>query len=509
MSKVIQTVLHTDILIIGKGLAGLATAITAVPQRSVVMVHKGQQNYSSTSLAQGGIAVALDKGDSPDLHVKDTLYAGAGLCNPKAVNILTKDGLTAVSEMLKMGVVFDRSEHGLAFTKEGAHSRRRILHYGDATGAEIERALGKYLLAHQNDHLTIRPESRCLQLLVHRNRCYGAVFFDYKIQDYYAVVASDTILATGGYVQIFKNNTNPPEITGDGIALAHAAGGRVQDMEFVQFHPTSLYEPQRKSSTAFLISEAVRGEGAILRNLKLQRFMRNYHPNVELAPRDIVSRAIWQEMRQTKAPNVLLDMSTVSLNLKERFPSIYKHCAETGFDITKDLVPVVPAAHYTMGGIKTDINGQTTVRHLYAAGETASTGVHGANRLASNSLLEALVFGRRAAQYMVRQAKQPLIIPKHIVQVPFVKEANYKQRARIQDICWQYVGIIRDAKSLRTAIKELAAIKREQNDPETNNLLTCAQLTARAALRRTESRGSHFRSDYPHKRLFWQRHITQ
>lgn len=508
MGKVIQTVIHTDVLIIGKGLAGLAAAITAVPTRSVVMVHKGPQNYSSTSLAQGGIAVALDKGDSPELHVKDTLYAGAGLCNHKAVTVLTKDGLQAVSEMLKMGVVFDRSEHGLVFTKEGAHSRRRILHYGDATGAEIERALGKYLLAHQNDHLTIRPESRCLQLLVHRNRCYGAVFFDHKTQEYYAVVAADTILATGGYVQIYKNNTNPPEITGDGIALAHAAGAKVQDMEFVQFHPTSLYEPQRKASTAALISEAVRGEGAILRNTKLQRFMRHYHPYAELAPRDVVARAIWQEMQQTKTPYVLLDMSTVSLNLKERFPSIYKRCAEAGYDISKDLVPVVPAAHYTMGGIKTDLNGQTTVAHLYAAGETAATGVHGANRLASNSLLEALVFARRAAQFILRQEKHALVIPRPIEKVPFVAETNFKQRTRIQDICWQHVGIFRTAKGLRTALKELALIKRELNDPETNNLLTCAQLTARAALRRTESRGSHYRADHPHKKLFWHRHIN-
>lgn len=508
MGKVIQSVIHTDLLIIGKGLAGLAAAITAVPSCSVVMVHKGTQNYSSTSLAQGGIAVALDKGDSPALHIKDTLYAGAGLCNQKAVNVLTKDGLQAVSEMLKMGVVFDRSEHGLSFTKEGAHSRNRILHYGDATGAEIERALGKYLLANQNDHLTIIPESRCLQLLVHRNRCYGAVFFDHKNQEYYAVVAADTLLATGGYVQIFKNNTNPPEITGDGIALAYAAGAKVQDMEFVQFHPTAFYEPQRKGSTVALISEAVRGEGAILRNTKLQRFMRQYHPQLELAPRDIVARAIWQEMQKTKAPYVLLDMSTVSLNLKERFPSIYKRCAEAGYDISKDLVPVVPAAHYTMGGIKTDLNGQTTIAHLYAAGETAATGVHGANRLASNSLLEALVFGRRAAQHVVRQEKQALLIPKAIEKVPFVKEINVKQRTRIQDICWQYVGIIRNAKGLRMAIKELAGMKREYNDPETNNLLTCAQLTARAALRRTESRGSHYRSDYPFKRFFWHRRIT-
>lgn len=507
MGKVIQTVIHTDVLIIGKGLAGLAAAITAVPYRSVVMVHKGPQNYSSTSLAQGGIAVALDKGDSPELHIKDTLYAGAGLCNPKAVSVLTKDGLNAVSEMLKMGVVFDRSEHGLSFTKEGAHSRNRILHYGDATGAEIERALGKYLLANQYERLTLRPESRCLQLLVYRQRCYGAVFFDHQSQEQYAVVASNIILATGGYVQIFKNNTNPPEITGDGVALAYSAGAKVQDMEFVQFHPTSLYEPQHRP-TAALISEAVRGEGAILRNTKLQRFMRQYHPQLELAPRDIVARAIWQEMQQTKSPHVLLDMSTVSLNLKERFPSIYKRCAEAGYDIAKDLVPVVPAAHYNMGGIKTDLNGQTTIGHLYAAGETAATGVHGANRLASNSLLEALVFGRRAAQDILRQEKRPLLIPKPIEKVSFVKEVNLKNRARIQDICWQHVGIIRVAKGLRTALKELAAIKREHNDPETNNLLTCAQLTARAALRRTESRGSHYRADFPRKRLLWHRHIV-
>ena len=505
----------TDTLIVGAGIAGLSAAIEAVKDGTVVLAHKGRQNISATQLAQGGIAAALDKTDRPELHYKDTLYAGAGLCNKRAVRVLTKQGVPAVTGLLNMGVFFDRDEagtersgqrlagterpgqsfDGLELGQEAAHSRRRILHAGDATGAEIERSMAQYLRRTHQGRLTVYSEAQCLELLLENGRCIGAVFLTGSRQ--FAVLAGQTILSTGGYAQIFKYNTNPPALTGDGIALAYRAGARVRDMEFVQFHPTTLYGGTL-SGRQFLISEAVRGEGAVLRNVLRRRFMPDYHPLAELAPRDIVTRAIIAELHKTNSDHVLLDFTTARTDIRARFPSIYRQCQELRINVAKDLVPVVPAAHYSMGGIVTDINGRTNIPGLLACGECASTGVHGANRLASNSLLEGLVFGQRAAQTARRERKKIKNLKPDIPQIKLSQPSGI--RAAIQDIMWRYAGIIRDKAGLTTALEKLNALP--EGAPEENNLLLCAKLCTAGALRRRESRGAHYRTDCPRAYIF-------
>ena len=489
----LKEIYTTDTLIIGAGIAGLSAAIEAVKGGTVTLVHKGRQNISATQLAQGGIAVVLDKADQPKFHYRDTLYAGAGLCNRRAVRILVKQGIQDVTGLLKMGVFFDQDENGLALGKEGAHSRRRILHAGDSTGAEIERCLAQHLQQTHKGNLTVYPETQCLELLLDRGRCIGAIFFSVGHQ--FAVLASNTILATGGYVQIFKYNTNPAVLTGDGIALAYRAGARVRDMEFVQFHPTALYG-NAGTDRQFLISEAVRGEGAVLRNVLRQRFMPRYHPYSELAPRDVVTRAIVAEMRKTNSDHVLLDFTAAPIDIRTRFPSIYRQCQLLGINVVKDLVPIIPAAHYAMGGIATDIYGRTNIPGLLAAGECASTGVHGANRLASNSLLEGLVFGRRAAQAALKKRNK---IPRAINIQKIKINRSAGNRLAIQEIMWRYAGIIRERAGLETALKKLKALP--VSTPEENNLLLCANLCVQSALRRQESRGAHYRTDYPRKKL--------
>jgi len=309
------------------------------------------------------------------------------------------------------------------------------------------------------------------------------------------------MLGTGGYVGVYRNNTNPTTITGDGVALAYRAGAAIQDMEFVQFHPTTLYQGAAEISSFFLISEAVRGEGAVLRNILRYRFMPDYHPLAELAPRDVVARAIISEMHKTDASHVLLDFSKVKTNIQERFPQIYRQCKAHKINITKDLVPVVPAAHYAIGGVKTDLNGQTTVKHLYACGETASTGVHGANRLASNSLLEGLVFGLRAARHSAKNMPRGLHSPSSIKPLLINTKVNTEARKFIRDVMWQNVGIIRDADNLQIALKKLKSIDAKAIDHETRNLLTCALLVTESAILRKESRGCHYRADYPYRSM--------
>ncbi|MDR1997088.1 MAG: L-aspartate oxidase [Candidatus Margulisbacteria bacterium] len=493
----IKEIYQTDTLIIGAGVAGLAAAIEAVKGGTVTLVHKGRPNISATQLAQGGIAVVMDRTDRPEFHCRDTLYAGAGLCRRQAVRVLVQQGIPAVAELLKMGVFFDRGEDGLELGQEAAHSHRRILHAGDSTGAEVERGMAQYLKKNARGNLTVYPETRCLELLRGRGRCSGGIFLSAGRQ--FAVLARHTILATGGYVQVFRYNTNPSALTGDGIALACRAGARIRDMEFVQFHPTSLYAPQ-SAEQQFLISEAVRGEGAVLRNVRRRRFMPDYHPYAELAPRDVVSRAIVAEMQKTNADHVLLDFTTAAVDLRARFPSIYRQCQSLGINIAKDLVPVVPAAHYSMGGIATDVWGRTNIRGLLACGECASTGVHGANRLASNSLLEGLVFGRRAAQAALKNRKGvPPPLPGGYAAVKINQPAG--NRASIQDGMWQYAGIVRERAGLEKIWQQLQELP--DSSPEENNLLLCAKLCVRGALRRRESRGSHYRLDYPRKRWQW------
>ncbi|GBR76015.1 L-aspartate oxidase [Candidatus Termititenax persephonae] len=487
----LDEVYFTDVLIVGAGVAGLSAAIEAAKGGKVFLAHKGDPNISSTQLAQGGVAVVMDKTDSPVFHYRDTLYAGAGLCTQKAVKVLVAEGIPRVRELLEMGVVFDRDDSGLILGQEAAHSHRRILHAGDTTGAEVERGMLAYLQKNNGDNLTLSPATQCLELLLERGRCVGGIFLRDGRQ--FAVLARNTVLATGGYVQVFKYNTNFADLCGDGIALAYRAGARIRDMEFVQFHPTSLYET-RPQGSQFLISEAVRGEGAVLRNVRRRRFMPDYHAHAELAPRDVVSRAIVAEMRKTNADHVLLDFTTAAIDIPARFPSIYRQCQDLRINVAKDLVPVVPAAHYSMGGIATDIFGRTSVPGLLACGECASTGVHGANRLASNSLLEGLVFGRRAAVAALRdKGRGGAAAGKHAV--PLRKPVG--NRAAIQEIMWRQAGIIRDGAGLKTAWQKLQNLP--TSSPDEDNLLLCAKLCVSGAWRRRESRGSHYRVDYPRR----------
>ncbi|GBR73112.1 L-aspartate oxidase [Candidatus Termititenax aidoneus] len=480
-------------MIVGAGIAGLSAAIEAVKGGRVALAHKGSPNISSTQLAQGGIAVVMDKTDRPAFHYRDTLYAGAGLCAKKAVRVLVAESIPCVQEMLEMGVFFDRDDNGLILGQEAAHSHRRILHAGDSTGAEVERGMRQFLQKNDRGNLTLYSQAQCLQLLMERGRCHGGIFLQDGRQ--FVVLARQTILATGGYVQIFKYNTNFSGLSGDGIALAYRAGAKIRDLEFVQFHPTSLYDP-RPHESQFLISEAVRGEGAVLRNVLRRRFMPDYHSYAELAPRDVVTRAIVSEMQKTNSDHVLLDFTTAAIDIPARFPSIYRQCQDLRINVAKDLVPVVPAAHYSMGGIATDIHGRTNIRGLLACGECASTGVHGANRLASNSLLEGLVFGRRAAAAALQDRSGEKVFAGNIDEVKINRSANI--RAAIQEIMWRQAGIIRTQTGLTAALESLQSLP--DSSPEENNLRLCAKLCVRGALRRKESRGAHYRTDYPRRK---------
>ena len=498
----IKDIEYTDLLVVGAGIAGLGAAIEAFPKQKVTLLYKDHLD-NTTALAQGGIAAAIGKDDSAQQHFKDTLYAGAGLCNPLMVSILVKEGITAVEDLLKKGVRFDCKDGKPALTREGAHSQNRILHLGDSTGKEIRRALESII---EKSPVMIKQNTLILKLIVKNNRCQGAVVYDRTRQHQYIICAKNTILATGGYVQIYKNNTNPSGISGDGIALAKKAGAKIQDMEFVQFHPTTLYGSSLNSSL-FLISEAVRGEGAVLLNINKERFMPDYHPLAELAPRDIVTRAIVEEMHKTNTPFVYLDARSIRLNLEERFPSITKECRRLKINISRELIPVAPAAHYANGGVTTDAFGQSSIRHLYACGECAATEVHGANRLASNSLLEGLVFGKRAAIHSLKN-EHKLDVPVEQKELNFIYEINAPIRRHIQETTWQNAGIIRNKQNLLIAWRKLNDIERKTLDLSTDHLLDCALMTVQTALRRKESRGCHFRTDYPNtSKLFWKRHL--
>lgn len=500
MSK-LSSIFTTDLLIVGAGVGGLSAAIEAVKSQKVFLVCKDDGLQNTTALAQGGIAVAISPGDTPALHAKDTLFAGAGLCDKKSVKLLVNTAVNSIQSLIQEGIAFDRDERGLKFTREAAHSTKRILYAGDSTGLEILRTQRKYLLDNQQGNLEQHNNSAAIGLLVQDNSCFGGLFYDFKHKKQFAVLAKNTLLATGGYVGIYSNNTNPRNITGDGLALAYKAGAVVQDVEFVQFHPTTLYFGNTEDAPLFLISEAVRGEGAVLRNVMRERFMPDYHPLAELAPRDIVSRAIINEMHKTNASHVLLDFSKVKMNIQERFPQIYRQCKLRKINITKDLVPVVPAAHYAIGGVKTDLNGQTSVKHLYACGEVSSTGVHGANRLASNSLLEGLVFGEIAARHAKKNLPKIAVCPANLKQLLINTKANFEARKFIRDTMWQNVGIIRDKESLQIALRKLKNIDLKELDFETKNMLTCALLVTEAALKRQESRGCHYRADYPRRQI--------
>ena len=454
----------------------MRAAIELAQAGTVLVLAKDSLRESSSEYAQGGIAVALNDDDEVALHEQDTLIAGDGLCNPDAVRTLVEEGPAAIQQLIEWGAEFDREDGDLAFTREGAHSRNRILHaHGDSTGREIARAL--YRKAASLPNVTFRSFSATTSLIA-GNEVAGAYVGDTPI------LARAVLLATGGLGRVYARSTNPEVAAGDGVAIAWRAGAAISDMEFIQFHPTALAV---EGAPSFLLSEALRGEGAYLYNTAGERFMSRYHPLEELAPRDVVARAIVSEMSRTGSRHVLLDLSHREPGfVKTRFPRIYETCLHYGVDLERAPAPVSPAAHYAMGGVMTDLDGRTTLPSLFAAGEVACTGVHGANRLASNSLLEGVVFGARAGRAM-RDA------PDASVTADAARVATPPHAFSSAQLAWDHCGIIRDAQSLRWVIGEL--------DPHLDdNAALVVWLIARCALAREESRGAHFRTDFPEKR---------
>ena len=512
-----QKIYHVDYAVVGSGVAGVRAAIELSQAGSVLVLAKSDLSESATAYAQGGIAVALSDEDEIGLHEQDTINAGDGLCNAEAVALLVEEGPKYITQLIEWGTEFDRSGTKLAFTREAAHSRSRILHaHGDSTGREISRAL--LARAHGIPHLHLRPHAFTTELILENGRAVGVRFIDENDGSQHELRAGAVLLATGGLGQLFRETTNPEVATGDGMAIAYEAGAVLSDMEFVQFHPTAL---AIKGAPRFLLSEALRGEGGILRNVNLERFMKRYHEAQELAPRDVVARAITTEMIKTNSQHVYLDMTAKPKDfLEKRFPRIFATCAGYGLELATDMAPVSPAAHFMMGGVKTDLWGRTSVPGLYAAGETAATGVHGANRLASNSLLEGLVFGARAGDAMMKDApgskKNAGHLPGSLAPKTWNqaegKSATAKSKPapsetlqNLREVMWKRVGILRGGKELKVAIeslKTMAVPQSEKNgraDHELKNLHALGLLIARSALAREESRGSHYRSDFPYR----------
>jgi L-aspartate oxidase len=490
----------TDFLIIGGGVAGLRAAIKLAPKGRVVVLTKDELSESTTGYAQGGIAVAMSDEDKVGFHYEDTVMAGDGLCNEEAVRILVEEGPDLIHDLISWGAEFDKEGSKLSFTREAAHSRKRILHsHGDSTGKELERVL-------VNKVRTFPSVSRfdfsfTLDLIIEDNRCIGVSVL--RGDEIVHIFAKAVILATGGAGQLFSRSTNPSIATGDGMAIAYRAGAVLEDMEFVQFHPTSFYSP---TAPQFLLSEALRGEGALLKNINEEIFMPKYHKMVELAPRDMVARAIVSEMVETGAKHVYLDMTHLDKDfIRKRFPLIYSTCLNFGVDITKDMVPVSPAAHYIMGGVKTTVTGETSIKGLFAAGEVACTGVHGANRLASNSLLEGLVYGARAGESAMNYAEGikelSIIQPKEKeMPRPLGFDADNLKKC-FRQMMWEKVGIIRCGESLGSAQKQLREwdfiIKTDffsRKELELKNMLTVAMLIIEASLLREGSIGARERT---------------
>jgi L-aspartate oxidase len=509
---------HVDYVVVGSGVAGVRAAIELSQAGSVLVLAKSDLSESATAYAQGGIAVALSDEDEIGLHEQDTINAGDGLCRTETVALLVEEGPKYITQLIEWGTEFDRAGTKMAFTREAAHSRSRILHaHGDSTGREISRAL--LARAHTIPHLHMRAHAFTTGLMMEKGRVVGVRFVDETDGSLHELHAGAVLLATGGLGQLYRETTNPEVATGDGMAIAFEAGAVLSDIEFVQFHPTALAV---KGAPRFLLSEALRGEGGILRNINLERFMKRYHEAQELAPRDVVARAITSEMHKTNSQYVYLDMTAKPKDFVEkRFPRIYSTCLSYGLDLASDLAPVSPAAHFTMGGVKTDLWGRTSVAGLYAAGETAATGVHGANRLASNSLLEGLVFGARAGIAMMKDAPGSKKNAGHLPGVPAPKNWNNSSEksaekakpkpaasnglTQLKELMWKCAGILRSGKELKTAIEALRTVgipQSERNgrfDHELRNLHTLGSLIARSALTREESRGSHYRSDFPYR----------
>ncbi len=514
-----------DVLVVGSGLAGLYGALLASRHGSVLVLTKARLEDCNTYYAQGGIAAALASTDSPDIHFRDTMAAGAGLCDPRAVRILVDEGPARVRDLVELGVQFDRVGSQIAFTREGAHSQPRVLHAGgDATGANIESTIVRQVRS--SPRVTLLEDHIVCDLVRDSGRVLGVRAIDGKTGQIQEYRAAAVILATGGAGQLFLQTTNPEVATGDGIALAFDAGAEIADMEFVQFHPTALAVP---GAPRFLISEAVRGEGGLLRNVKGERFMLNVDPRAELAPRDIVARAIVLEAQRTGHPCCYLDVRHLGTSqFRRRFPTISQVCQEYGIDPGRDLIPVAPAAHYLMGGIRTNVWGETSLAGLYASGECACTGAHGANRLASNSLLETIVFSARIVERLVGGAGAPdtrpssegteppgLLPDLHLaVPAPRPGPAPVQSIGTLRELTWSLAGLTRDSTGLAkleavASAWQAQGLSREDRSSLELWSLTClARLVALAALRREESRGAHYRSDYPRSDPNWQRRIV-
>lgn len=509
----------SDFIIVGGGIAGLRAASALAPAGRVVILTKADATESNTGYAQGGIAAAIAPEDSVERHVADTLAAGAGLCDEAAVRVLVGEGPRYVRELIDWGARFDCTPEGeLVFGLEAAHSVHRILHAGDATGREVSRAMWERVAALPTVHTV--NHALVTAVLVENGEVTGVEYFDERNLRR-TVSGRRVLLATGGAGRVFRETTNPAVATGDGIALAYRAGARVADLEFVQFHPTALSLP---GAPRFLISEALRGEGARLVNASGNAFMDRYDPAGDLAPRDVVARGIVREMEATGGPVFLTLQHLDAGHVRERFPTITEMCRRAGLDLANDLIPVGPAAHYMMGGIDTDEWGRTSVRGLFAAGETACTGVHGANRLASNSLLEGLVFGARAGEAMQQAATAaPLKADRRLAEVPPAIDAEPEllEPDAIRDLMWRSAGLFRTRERLSGAVARLerawrAAAIAVSGAPDEEvgrrrlNLSTVALLVARAALRREESRGGHFRADFPARDdLHWKVHLVE
>jgi L-aspartate oxidase len=507
-----------DFLVIGSGIAGLRAAISLAARGDVLVLTKADPRESNTGYAQGGIAAAVGDDDSPELHARDTLAAGDGLCVESAVDVLVHDGPRYVRELLDWGA-FDRDANGqAALGREAAHSVRRVLHARDATGRQIGQVLREKLTTFPR--VTVRSDAAALSLVLQDGVCAGARFLDHT-GEMHEAIAPRTLIATGGAGQVFRETTNPAIATGDGIAMAYEAGARVTDLEFVQFHPTALSVP---GAPRFLLSEALRGEGAHLVNRDGERFMTRYEAAGELASRDLVSRAIVKEARRTGGPIFLTMAHLDAAYVRTRFPTIAAVVQQAGLDLATDRIPVSPAAHYAMGGVETDLDGRTSIPGLFAAGEAACTGVHGANRLASNSLLEGLVFGARAATAMATPIHAPQLFAT-VADRPETRD-GVQEAARVpapgdvRDLMWQHVGLVRTREGLTTAAAMLAlweqattsaraANARDEGLRRVASLVTVGHLIARAALRREESRGGHFRADFPERNdIHWKKHIA-
>ncbi|MHB1128194.1 MAG: L-aspartate oxidase [Bacillota bacterium] len=508
---------ETDFLIIGSGIAGFAAAIKAAARGKVLILTKKGVSDASTTKAQGGIAAAVGNGDSPMLHLNDTIKAGAGLCDQEAVQVLVSEGCQLVRELYESDVAFDRLGEQLLLAREGAHCMHRVLRAGgDATGRIIHQALLEQVAQHEN--ITMLDHMLAIDLLTDGSICYGVLAQNQRDGKLMAFLAPATMLSTGGAGQLFAFTTNPEIATGDGIAMAYRAGAELADLEFIQFHPTALYHEQ---FPAFLISEAVRGEGGKLLNSGEQAFMDSYHPEGDLAPRDVVARGIFAEMRKSGKKHVYLDVRHL-VDFNHRFPTISNILDQAGIDPASQLIPVAPAAHYSMGGVKTDLKGMTSINGLYAAGEVACTGVHGANRLASNSLLEGLVFGCRVADAASAYRKNTLQRIKRIKpMLSNTQQIESRETGKIRTLREQLrrlmqdeMGIIRNHSGLKRAQAQLMSMlpclswhMPDRENVEMQNMITVALLSVKAALERKESRGAHFREDFPAPVEGWQKHL--